>query len=384
MEYNSSIATHSVYVHWPFCPYRCHYCPFVALAGQDQHMHEYHRALVAEIEHFGKQAGKRDQLQTLFFGGGTPSTYPSELLLDTFGILSKVFDFQETIEVTIEVNPGTLTKEKLAVWKQAGINRLSVGVQSLKDGVLHELNRMQRVQDVYTLLDIAPEYVSNISVDLILGLPSVTQEEWKKYLQEIVTWPIKHISIYFLTVHEDTQLYFKIQKEQIKLPPEEQVVSLYYWTRDILMKHGFFQYELSNFAKPGYESRHNSVYWDRKPYKAFGLGGCSFDGTHRLQNEKNLLKYMQKVHAQESITVFNETLTEKQIYLEKIMLNLRRSKGVLWQELNAELSELQQLELQQRVAVLKQEGLLHDDGQRLILTVNGLVVENQIITQLLF
>jgi oxygen-independent coproporphyrinogen-3 oxidase len=197
VTYNVASETRSLYLHWPFCPYKCHFCPFVAIASHDQYMERYHHALLKEIEQFsGNYTGSR-LIETIFLGGGTPSTYPPPLLLDTFGTLIRMFTIVPHAEITIEVNPGTVNEEKLQTWKKAGINRLSIGVQSLNDGVLKNLNRHQTASSVLQLLEIASPLFENISVDLILGLPDVSPDEWKQLIQTIVTWPIKHVSVYF-------------------------------------------------------------------------------------------------------------------------------------------------------------------------------------------
>lgn len=381
--YNSLIDTRSVYMHWPFCPYRCHFCPFVALAGHDDFMTSYHQALVKEVTTFAQKMGRKQPIDTLFFGGGTPSTYPDHLLLDMFGILKDVFVFHDTTEITIEVNPGTVRPEQLGLWNDIGINRISMGVQSLKDGVLQSLNRHQSLQDVYKLLEQAPQHIKRISVDLILGLPGVSTDEWKAFIREVVTWPIDHISIYFLTVHEDTPLYFKVQKKSVVLPEDDVIVDLYYWTCDFLQAHGLMQYELSNFAREGGQSRHNTVYWERKPYKGFGLGACSFDGTFRSQNEKNLMKYMSACMQETELTIFTESLTPQQVYLEKMMLNLRRVNGIAVAELEHYLSEKEKVAVRQKISDFIDRGLMQRNDARIKLTVRGLAVENEIVTQLL-
>lgn len=312
-EYNSNIITNYLYIHWPFCPYKCHFCPFVALAAHDQYMQDYHNALCREIENCSIATNRKDRLESIFMGGGTPSTYPEDMLLDMFGKLNKSFIFDKQTEVTIEVNPGTVTYNKLLVWKQTGINRLSIGVQSLNTKVLHGLNRLQTNEDVFDLIDKASGLFNNISVDLIIGLPGVSEIEWKEFLAKVVTWPITHISIYFLTVHENTQLYFGVKKKKVVLPADEQVVDLYYWSVEFLSKNGFEQYEISNFAKKGFESRHNKAYWNRVPYKAFGLGACSFDGKMRFQNEKNLMTYINNLNNNKSVITFAEDLNSEQM-----------------------------------------------------------------------
>ena len=382
MSYNCSGTTRSLYIHWPFCPYRCHFCPFIALASHDQFMERYHKVLIKEITEFAYKHDEKFQLDTIYFGGGTPSTYPDDLLLDMFGILKNTFVFNKTIEVTIEVNPGTVRKEQLPLWKQCGINRMSVGVQSLKDDVLQRLNRLQTAQDVYDLLVMAPEHIGNISVDVILGLPGVSASDWKSLLRILITWPIKHVSMYVLEVHDNTPLFFKVKTKSITLPPDDEIVDLYYWSRDFLADHGLQQYEISSFSREDFESRHNTVYWERKPYKGFGLGACSFDGKRRFQNEKNLIKYMEGIEQGHDITMFSEMLTAEQVRLETIMLALRRQRGIHKDELMANLSPKEQEGLEKKIRDLQERRLVVEDNGRLQLSPAGLVVENEIITQL--
>ncbi len=382
MLYNFTAFPHSLYIHWPFCPYRCHYCPFIALASHDQFMERYHQALKQEIIRFGQQQKKKLVLDTLYFGGGTPSTYPSELLLDIFAILNDIFIIQQNTEITIEINPGTVNSDQLHIWSDIGINRLSIGVQSLKDTVLHKLNRLQKAEDVYTVLEQAQGIFHNISIDLILGLPGVLVTEWKEMLSKVVTWPITHISMYILMIHDSTPLYFSIKTKKVTLPCDEEIVDLYYWSRNFLAEHGLQQYEISSFCRPNFESKHNTVYWERKPYKGFGLGACSFDGERRFQNEKNLIKYMEGIECDKDVTVFIEQLTKEQVRLEKVMLGLRRSSGVTWDDLLTDLSKEKKQKCKDEVVRLKQYNLLREHNGRLQLTPTGLVVENDIIARL--
>lgn len=348
-------------------------------------MQAYHDALykeIADFVHKHKQSGLVGPLKTVFFGGGTPSTYPLELLTQTLALLTDEVGFVDEYEMTIEVNPGTVTREKLEAWKRFGINRLSIGVQSLNDTVLQKLNRHQKASDVYSLLDNASPLFENLSVDLIVGLPGVSPEEWKGMIEIIVTWPIKHVSMYFLTVHEDTQLYFGVQQNKIKLPTDDEVVDLYYWTIDTFAQHGIMQYELSNFARPGWESRHNTVYWQRKPYMAFGLGACAFDGVSRFQNEKNLLNYINGVKNNGTINLFTEKLSDKQAWLERLMLGLRQLKGVLVSEVLKSLSEEEKKEFFRRMDELVSARLLSYTNEYIALTPAGLSVANEIVVKL--
>jgi oxygen-independent coproporphyrinogen-3 oxidase len=371
-----------LYIHWPFCPYKCHFCDFVAMASHEAFMTQYHHALVKELLANESLMPLKPRLRTIYFGGGTPSTYPPELLLDTFAILRKLFDFDQTTEVTIEVNPGTVTPQLFDVWSQAGINRLSIGVQSLKDVVLSSLNRHQTRAQVEDVLKQASASFKNLSVDFILGLPGVTDEEWKSMITEAMSWPIQHISVYFLTVHEDTPLYFKVARNKVQLPPDDAMVDLYDWTVDYLAEHGFDRYEISNFAKKGFRSLHNAAYWNRKPYRGFGLGACSFNGTERFQNSKNLGKYIQNIEENQSVIDMSETLSDSQIMLEKLMLGLRQTDGVVVKEYLQTLSPEKSNKFFESVALLESAQLVSYRNGNIQLTPRGYALENEVTLKL--
>lgn len=354
----------------------------MALASHEQFMVQYHEALCTEIKKFGARYDQKLPIKTIFLGGGTPSTYPDNLLLDMADTLKSVFIFDDFSEVSIEVNPGTVRDEQLPLWKEAGINRLSIGVQSLKDSVLKKLNRHQSAADVYALLEKAQNYFENISVDLILGLPGVNEDDWKSLIQQVVTWPIKHVSIYFLMVHENTPLYFNIKRKRVALPPDESLVDLYHWSRDMLQMHGFEQYEISNFAKPGYESRHNSAYWNHKAYIGLGLGACSFDGARRYQNTKNLMNYTNGLSNGDDVVDFEETLTLDQQWLETVMLGLRQIKGLNIESSITVLPAKRQEKIRKKIGELEQRKFVMRKGDMLALTPSGLALENEVILAL--
>jgi len=346
-------------------------------------MERYHYALCAQIERFANAAIEKPLIETVFMGGGTPSTYPDSLILDTFDKLLHIAPFNDSPEVTIEVNPGTVRKEQFEIWTQVGINRLSIGVQSLNDKVLKNLNRLHKAQDVYFLLKNAKGYFENISIDLILGLPGVSEDEWKNLLKTVVGWPIVHISIYFLTVHEKTPLYYRIKTGEIKVAQEDDLVDLYNWSVDFLGDKGFNRYEISNFAKKGYESKHNKMYWERKPYKGFGLAACSFDGTYRYQNYKNLSFYLEHVEKKESGCQWFEKLTEEQVRLEKLMLGLRTDRGIPREKMFEGLSKNKRERLESKIAFLKKNKFIHEKDGRFVISPNWLTIENEIVLELL-
>ena len=386
MTYSCSDAqTRFLYIHWPFCAYKCHFCPFVSFASHEQFMERYNRALLLEIERFAEKQTKKCDIESLFIGGGTPSTWPDVQILDTFGKLSNILPLSKSAEVTIEVNPGTVRGEQLEIWKHIGINRLSIGVQSLNDAVLKNLNRFQTAEDVFNLLDInsAKRCFENISIDIILGLPGVSEDEWKDLLHTVVGWPIQHISIYFLTIHSKTPIYYRIESGEISMMQDDDLVGQYNWSVDFLDMHGFKRYEISNFAKKGYECRHNKVYWERKPYKGFGLAACSFDGRCRFQNHKNLLEYMTCIEHGKGVENFCEKLTDDQIRLEKLMLGLRTDQGICEEQMFEGLSESQRRRLETKIADLKNKNFIYERSGRFVINPVFLTIENEIVLELL-
>ncbi len=371
-----------VYIHWPFCPYKCNYCDFVAIASHENFMQQYHTSLCQEMINFDQNFDINRPLKTLYIGGGTPSTYPLDLLPDMFATLRKLVPFDDQTEVTFEVNPGTVADGALELWKDLGINRLSIGVQSLKDSVLQGLNRHQTQIDVIHLLQKTKSIFTNVSVDFIIGLPGVSVDEWKAMIIQAMSWPITHISVYFLMVHEKTPLYFKVKQKSVILPPDDQSIDLYYWTVETLESYGFYRYELSNFAKKGFESRHNQAYWDRKSYKGFGLGACSFNGRFRFQNNKNLRNYFTAVANQEGLLHEVEEITAQQVSIEKIMLGLRQAQGVDVENVLQDFSLAQQQYFKEKADWLERQGLIKQEHGRLFLTPQGYVVENEVAVNL--
>lgn len=346
-------------------------------------MEAYHKALMTEIELFSQQVTLNEPLETVYLGGGTPSTWPDKLLLDMFGKLESTFDMSQISEITIETNPGTVSQKQLDVWKEAGITRLSIGVQSLNDDVLKKLNRHQKASDVYQLIDWASGRFMSLSIDLIIGLPGVDDLEWRKMVERIVQWPIDHVSMYFLSIHENTPLYTRLLKNELALPEQDPIVDLYYWTVETFAKYGLEQYEISSFARKGRQAQHNQVYWERKPYKGFGIGACSFDGHIRFQNKKNIMRYMQALEQNESVEAFQERLTSQQIRLEKVMLGLRRMKGLLIDDVISDMNEDEKKRFLEKIAEFKGAKLIRGDSKRIYLEKSVLAVENEVAVRLL-
>ncbi len=360
----------SFYIHWPFCP-------LVASAERDQSMGAYHVALLKELEDYCAFEETSAPLKTVFFGGGTPSIYPLDLLRETTDLLESRRGFDPSYEMTIEVTPGTVSQEHLLAWKELGINRLSIRGSNVQDESVTPLRWHEHVQDLFELIGRAAPLFENLSVDLTIGLPGVTSAQWKEMIATITEGPIQHIALSFFTEHEAREL----QDKPVAVPTDDEVAALYYWTIEQLGYAGIRQYEISHFARPGWESGHNSVYWNYLSYKGFGLGACSFDGQVRSQNEKNLVHYIQGVRGR-NVTVFAEKLSDKQVWFERLMLGLCQLKGVWLEDIVAPLSIREREAFSKTTDELMLAQLVSHNEGRIALTQAGLAVANEIIVKL--
>ena len=372
-----------IYIHWPFCKSKCYYCDFISFQSHENFQADYHKALCTQIKGFVKNNQKVSSIKTIFLGGGSPSLYPLDLLKDLFKVLRQSFDLKNCSEITIEVNPADVTEEKLKTWRELGINRLSAGVQILDDKILQDLKCKQTIKDVQNFIKIAPNYFSNISVDLILGLPGTSQKIWNETLQQVVSWSIKHLSLYLLMVYDKTPLFFKLKEKELHLLAEKQIEDMYLYSVKFLKDHGFEQYEISNFAKPGFSSVHNIAYWDRKPYVGFGLAASSFDGVKRCVNEKKLGQYLKCLNSKGSQKLHSEeVLDKKQEILEVLMLGLRQTKGVDLHRVLYLLSNDEREKFLSGIKILKSQDLIQEIGGRMSLTLKGMMLENEVILRL--
>ncbi len=364
------------YIHLPFCSKKCSYCDFISFEQHSKFIPEYHNALIKEIKDFSK-INKSKEIKTIFIGGGTPSIYPLELLKDIFETLTN-FNTENLEEVTIESNPEDITQKHLETWKELGVNRLSIGVQILDEEILKNQNRIQKNKSVIDLLSLAPKYFDNISVDLILGLPGTNSNIWFETLETITSSKIQHISIYFLTVYKKTPLYFNIKNKSILLPREKWLIKTYEKTIKFLKNRDFLQYEISNFSKPNFESIHNKAYWNRVPYRGFGVSASSFDGKKRFINSSNLIEFMNNCKPKHE-----EILNKNDIVLEEIMLGLRQMEGIDLQRMLYLLDGEKQEVIKGKISRLKQRGLIEEKNEKISLTTKGLPLSDEITLSLL-
>ncbi len=314
-----------IYIHIPFCRQACHYCNFHFTTSLTR-KNELIAALLKEID-IQRNYLQGEAVETIYFGGGTPSLLTVPDLQSLISKLRQNFSLSARAEITLEANPDDISEEKLMGWRDAGINRLSTGIQSFFDEDLEWMNRAHSAEQAVKSLELSVQYFDNITIDLIYGTPQLTNERWKQNVQKVVSYNIPHISCYALTVEAKTPLQKMIlQGKSENINPDkqsEQFLLLMQW----LGEAGYEHYEISNFAKPGFRSRHNSSYWQGKKYLGIGPSAHSFDGKSRQWNVPNNKIYIDSLN-KDILSFEKEILTADQQLNEYIMISLRTMEGL--------------------------------------------------------
>ena len=317
-----------IYIHIPFCKTKCMYCDFYSITDREKDADGFVSALCNEISH-----SSLDEypwiFDTLFIGGGTPSLLNGNQLEFILTTLSKKVSFSYLIEKTIEINPGEASLEKLTDFYSLGINRVSMGVQSLDKELLAFLTRSHSVKKVFETFDhIRTAGFENINCDIIYGIPGQTLDIWKRDMNRIIKLNPGHISAYSLTVEKGTELFQMVNSNEVTMPSNSESADWFTLTRSFLSNHQYIPYEISNFSKPGKECRHNLHYWNIDPYIGFGPSAHSFDGNRRWNNTRSLDQYMKKIDEKLSPISKSEKLTLIQKVNEKIGFGLRLNAGI--------------------------------------------------------
>ncbi|MBS4176279.1 radical SAM family heme chaperone HemW [Lederbergia citrea] len=317
----------AAYIHIPFCEHICHYCDFNKVFLQGQPVDEYVRLLIKEFE-IALEQNPVQQLDTIFVGGGTPTSLTEKQLEVLCKGIREYLPLHNG-EFTFEANPGDLSKEKLKVLSEYGVNRLSFGVQSFNDELLARIGRSHRVKDVYASIESAQNLgFTNISIDLIYALPGQTISDFQSTLNEALALDLPHYSSYSLIVEPKTVFYNLMRKGKLSLPGEDIEAEMYRLVMEEMEKKGLKQYEISNFSKPGFESLHNLVYWDNEEYFGFGAGAHGYVNGVRYSNAGPLKKYMEPLSMGERPIFEQNTVSKKEKMEEEMFLGLRKSEGV--------------------------------------------------------
>lgn len=365
-----------LYVHVPFCRGKCHYCDFYSCCSQER-MAAWLAALAAEII-LTKDQDWSHPFDSLYLGGGTPSLLPPEMLTKVFLALRGHFPFVPAPEITLEANPDDVTLEKLRLWRQLGVNRLSLGIQSLNDAELRFLGRRHDAAQARRAVELARlAGFENLNVDLMYALPGQTMAAWQASLAGILAYRPEHLSCYQLTVAEHTPLGERVSRRELVLPGEEEQRTFFLGTSEFLAAHGYGHYEVSNFAlRPQYFSRHNCKYWQHVPYLGLGPAAHSFDGRRRWWNVASVAEYCRQLAEGREPVAGSEVLTDSQLRLETLALGLRTRQGVA----RAILKHFPQAD--RLITDLCETGFLEVQQERLCPTREGLVVADSLAMML--
>ncbi len=370
-----------IYIHIPFCKQKCFYCDFVSYANQDKYFQKYVQALNKEINNFIDN--NEFEVQTIYIGGGTPSLIDAKYIEEILRIFEKRNLLKEVKEVTIEVNPGTVTEEKLRNYKNSGVNRLSIGLQSTEDKILKQIGRIHCYDDFLNTYKIAREVgFKNINVDLMIGLPNQKILDVKNSLEKIIKLepePPNHISVYSLIVEENTPIEKMLESGELELPDEELERNMYWYVKNFLELNGYKHYEISNFAKLGNESKHNLDCWNQKEYVGFGVAAHSYIDDVRYGNIGNVEEYIKNCENGEfgKNKVIDEV--ENDIFSKEkefMLIGLRKIEGVLIQDFKNKFGENPIFVFKDELKKLVDENLLIVDFDRIKLTNKGLDLAN--------
>ena len=318
----------AIYIHIPFCVRKCLYCDFLSAPASDETREQYVQALCREIRE-ERKSYVNYKIETIFLGGGTPSLLSGEQLDRILGTVFDAYQVADDCEISMEVNPGTVTKEKLKAYKRAGVNRLSIGMQSAVEEELQSLGRIHSSEDAFDTYDLAVKTgFNNINIDLMSAIPGQTIESWKESLKRILDLEPApaHVSAYSLIIEEGTPFFEKTPT----LPDEDTEREMYKITNDILSEAGYLRYEISNYAKLGFACRHNCTYWERGSYAGFGIGAASLVEQVRFSNTRNLKDYLGKYlkNATVAIKENRQELSVEEQMEEFMFLGLRMMRGV--------------------------------------------------------
>ncbi len=316
-----------IYIHIPFCKQKCYYCDFLSFAKCENKVDEYIKSLINEIENNKIENEKKQNIQvsTVYIGGGTPSIIHEDYIEQIVQTIRKKFNVLKNAEVTIEINPGTVNEKKIQKYREVGINRLSIGLQSTNDKILNEIGRIHNFEQFkQTYITARENGFENINVDLMLALPNQTVQDLRESIENIIELNPEHISVYSLILEENTKLEQLVSKGELKLPDDDVEREMYWYVKNKLEEKGYKHYEISNFAKKGYESKHNLNCWNQMEYLGFGLGAHSYFEDKRYSNTNNLDEYIIGKNQIEIHEIQN--LYDKQ--KEYMMLGLRKIDGV--------------------------------------------------------
>jgi oxygen-independent coproporphyrinogen-3 oxidase len=377
-----------IYIHIPFCATRCHYCNFATGGYESELARRYTAAVREEIERAdvsnepmiqGAIRGGMRSVDTIYFGGGTPTTLTVDQISNLIETCRRNFDVAPDSEITAEANPGSISRNYLEELRSAGVNRLSFGAQSFDDGELLMIGRAHSSEDAREAVRTARAAgFTNVSIDLIAGLPEQKMETWRRNLEEAFALTPDHLSVYLLELYKDAPLLHRINRGELRAIDDELTVEMYFALMDEAERYGFDHYEISNWSRPGFESRHNLKYWIGAPYWAFGVSAAGYDGRARWSNTRNIHEYLAKIESGESPIAERIELDDDDRQSENLFLRLRLKDGV---DLNEHLRRFGVDALKRyrdEIERLRDAGLIELGENRLKISRAGTVLANEV------
>lgn len=376
-----------LYIHIPFCKQKCYYCDFTSYANKEELVERYIKCLKKEILQYANEnkimsehgLEERYVIKTIYIGGGTPSAIDEVYIINVLDTIKDNFKMRDNVEITIEVNPGTVNKDKLESYRECGINRLSIGLQAVQDDILKCIGRIHTYKDFENTYEYAREVgFDNINVDLMINLPNQTLDDVKESVKTILSLKPEHISVYSLILEPNTKMYELINSKTLTIASDETERQMYWYVKDTLERHKYNQYEISNFTKSGFESKHNMDCWNQKEYIGVGASASSFMENKRYSNISELEKYIENIEkgTPNKNLVLEEFLDEESKMDEFMMLGLRKIDGVEIKEFERIFQINPIVKYCKKLDKLNREGLIEIDENNIKLSNKGIDLAN--------
>lgn len=371
-----------IYIHIPFCKRKCNYCDFYSINWNEESENKYIESVITEITSYESVLNNEYIVDTIFFGGGTPTIIMPQNIKKTIEKLNEFIKIDINTEISIEANPNTLTFDKLREYKEIGINRLSIGIQSLNDDILKKIGRIHSSDEALEAIDRAKAMgYENINADVMFNIPGQSVLDIEDTVSRIISRGVKHVSFYSLKLEKGTPMYGMKKSNKIIMPDEDIEREMYYVGRLVMEKNNLLQYEISNFADKGYECKHNMKYWSQDEYIGFGPSAHSFLNNIRYSNPSDLKLYCENTKLNHYDRIVQETLNKDDLIFEYIMLKMRLTKGLNIYEFNKKFLVDFKVMYQMQLNFLYKNKLIEFNGDYIKLTKKGMDISNYVIKE---